>query len=64
MIKNKNVTFVCLLVLLAASEFGLVNVLSDLIHQYGDMWKNLIAASGYGGVGIAIIDKMLEILKP
>jgi hypothetical protein len=63
MLKNKNLAFVCLLILLAASEFGLVNSLSSLVHQYGETWKSILAATGYGGVAIAIIDKMLEILQ-
>lgn len=62
MLKNKNVAFVCLLILLVASEFGLVNSLSSLVHQYGETWKSVLAATGYGGAAVAIIDRILNIL--
>ena len=63
MFKNKNLVFICLLIVLAASELGLVKSLSSLIHQYGETWKSILSATGYGGVAVAVIDRLLSILK-
>jgi len=61
--KNKNLVFICLLIVLAASEMGLINSLSALLHQYGETWKNILSATGYGGIALAVIDRLLSILK-
>lgn len=63
MFKNKNVTFGCLLVVLVASELGLLNALASLIHQYGDTWKHILSATGFGGVAVAVIDKLVELIR-
>lgn len=63
MFKNKNVAFFGFLFVLAASELGLLHSLSALVHQYGDLWKNLLSATGFGGVAVAVIDKLLSLIK-
>ena len=63
MLKNKNLAFMCFLLVLAASELGLLHSLSALVHQYGDLWKNLLSLTGFGGVAVAVIDKLLSLIK-
>lgn len=60
--KNKNVLFVCFLLLLAASELGLMKSLSSIINQYGDVWLNLLSATGFSGAVIATINKLLSLI--
>lgn len=62
MSKNKNVLFVCFMVLLAASELGLMKSLSSIINQYGDVWQNLLSTLGFSGAVIASINKLLSLL--
>ena len=63
MLKNKNMAFVCLMLALAASEFGLVNSLAALVHRCGEIWENLLYATGYGGLATAIINRLLNVLN-
>jgi hypothetical protein len=50
------------MVLLAASELGLMKSLSSIINQYGDVWQNLLSTLGFSGAVIASINKLLSLL--
>jgi len=63
MLRNKNVMFISLLLLLALSEAGLVNSLSNLLNHYGEIWTHVLSATGFGGAAVAVIRKLLEVLK-
>lgn len=63
MLRNKNVMFIFLLLLLALSEAGLVSSLANLFYHYGEIWVHVLSGTGFGVAIVAIIRKLLDILK-
>lgn len=60
---NRNVIFVAFLAVLTLSEMGLLKLLSSLIHQYGDLWENVLSATGFGSAAIATIKKLVSLIE-